>query len=102
MSRAARSASSSHWKPMERKPMSRFGAARNLPLPSISENSTPWRMAESSSLEQGFYHRTRGARKIMVLDLGFLGDTVHLLPALWEIRQAYPAASLHVMVAEHV
>lgn len=38
----------------------------------------------------------------MVLDLGFLGDTVHLLPALWVIRQAWPEAELHVMVAEHV
>ena len=38
----------------------------------------------------------------MVLDLGFLGDTVHLLPALWVIRQAYPAAELHVTVAAHI
>jgi len=38
----------------------------------------------------------------MVLDLGFLGDTVHLLPALWMVRQAYPRAELHCAVAEHV
>jgi len=38
----------------------------------------------------------------MVLDLGFLGDTVHLLPALWLVRQAYPQAALHVTVAEHI
>ena len=38
----------------------------------------------------------------MVLDLGFLGDTVHLLPALWMVRQAYPQADLHCVVAEHV
>jgi heptosyltransferase-1 len=38
----------------------------------------------------------------MVLDLGFLGDTVHLLPALWMVRQAYPQAELHVTVAEHI
>jgi len=38
----------------------------------------------------------------MVLDLGFLGDTVHLLPALWMVRQAYPKAELHCAVAEHV
>lgn len=38
----------------------------------------------------------------MVLDLGFLGDTVHLIPALWEVRKAWPDAELHVMVAEHV
>jgi lipopolysaccharide heptosyltransferase III len=35
-----------------------------------------------------FYRQTRHARKVMVLDLGFLGDTVHLLPALWMVRQA--------------
>jgi heptosyltransferase-3 len=49
-----------------------------------------------------FLDRTRGARKVMVLDLGFLGDTVHLLPALWMVRQAYPQAELHAAVASHV
>src|SRR5664280_2071212 len=49
-----------------------------------------------------FFARTRGAKKVMVLDLGFLGDTVHLLPALWMVRQAYPQAKLHVAVAAHV
>lgn len=38
----------------------------------------------------------------MLLDLGFLGDSIHLLPALWVLRQAYPEAELHVMVSEHV
>jgi heptosyltransferase-3 len=54
-----------------------------------------------NSAEQ-FYQRTRAARKVMVLDLGFLGDTVHLLPALWMVRQAYPQAELHVTVAAHI
>jgi ADP-heptose:LPS heptosyltransferase len=49
-----------------------------------------------------FQARTRTARKVMVLDLGFLGDTVHLLPALWMVRQAYPQAELHVTVAAQV
>jgi ADP-heptose:LPS heptosyltransferase len=49
-----------------------------------------------------FFQRTRHARKVMVLDLGFLGDTVHLLPALWMLRQAYPKAELHVAVASHI
>ncbi|HZI32168.1 MAG TPA: glycosyltransferase family 9 protein, partial [Candidatus Binatia bacterium] len=49
-----------------------------------------------------FFERTRNAKKVMVLDLGFLGDTVHLLPALWMVRQAYPQAELHVAVAAHV
>lgn len=38
----------------------------------------------------------------MVLDLGFLGDTVHLLPALWMVREAYRQAQLHVTVASHI
>jgi ADP-heptose:LPS heptosyltransferase len=49
-----------------------------------------------------FYERTRAAKKVMVLDLGFLGDTVHLLPALWRVRQAYSSAELHVTVASHI
>jgi ADP-heptose:LPS heptosyltransferase len=51
---------------------------------------------------KNFFERTRTAKKVMVLDLGFLGDTVHLLPALWMVRQAYPKAELHCAVAEHV
>ncbi len=51
---------------------------------------------------QTFLQRTHGAKKVMVLDLGFLGDTVHLLPALWMVRQAYPHAKLHVTVAAHI
>jgi ADP-heptose:LPS heptosyltransferase len=52
--------------------------------------------------QTSFLERTRGARKVMVLDLGFLGDTVHTLPSLWMVRQAYPDAELHFAVAEHV
>ncbi len=48
-----------------------------------------------------FYQRTRDAKKVMVLDLGFLGDAIHLLPALWMVRQAYPQAELHVTLATH-
>ena len=51
---------------------------------------------------KNFLERTRNARKVMVLDLGFLGDTVHLLPALWMVRQAYPSAELHVTVSAHI
>jgi len=46
-----------------------------------------------------FYSRTQSARKVIVVDLGFLGDTVHLLPALWEIKKAYPQAELHVLTS---
>jgi ADP-heptose:LPS heptosyltransferase len=44
-----------------------------------------------------FYSRTRAARKVIVVDLGFLGDTVHLVPALWELKTAYSGARLHVL-----
>jgi ADP-heptose:LPS heptosyltransferase len=40
---------------------------------------------------------TRDAKKILVVDLGFLGDTVHLVPALWEVKDHYPKAALHVL-----
>lgn len=50
----------------------------------------------------GFYASTRTARKVMVLDLGFLGDTVHLVPSLRVLRQAYPQAELHATVSTHV
>ena len=46
-----------------------------------------------------FYARSRAARKILVVDLGFLGDSVHLVPALWEIKRHYPAAELHTLSA---
>ncbi len=46
-----------------------------------------------------FYQRTRAARKIIVVDLGFLGDSVHLVPALWEIKRNYPEAELHTLSA---
>ena len=45
----------------------------------------------------GFYETTRTAKKIVVVDLGFLGDSLHLVPALWEIRDHYPQAHLHVL-----
>lgn len=38
----------------------------------------------------------------MVFGLGFLGDMVHLAPALWIVRRAYPESELHVGVAAHV
>ncbi|MGA2053139.1 MAG: glycosyltransferase family 9 protein, partial [Opitutales bacterium] len=40
--------------------------------------------------------------RVLVLDLGFLGDAIHLVPALWALRRARPKARLEVMVAEHV
>ncbi len=47
----------------------------------------------------GLYDQTRAARKILALDLGFLGDSVQLVPALWEIKRHYPQAELHTLSA---
>src|SRR5215203_4031566 len=49
-----------------------------------------------SSGPANVYNETRDSRKIIVVALGFLGDSVHLIPALWEIKRNYPAAELHV------
>jgi ADP-heptose:LPS heptosyltransferase len=38
----------------------------------------------------------------MFFGLGFLGDTVHTLPALWMVRRACPDAELHAAVAAQV
>ena len=38
----------------------------------------------------------------MFFGLGFLGDMVHSLPALWMVRQVCPQAQLHVGAAAHV
>ena len=49
--------------------------------------------------QTGFYTQTRVAKKILVVDLGFLGDTLHLVPALWEIKRHYPQSALHVLTS---
>jgi ADP-heptose:LPS heptosyltransferase len=46
-----------------------------------------------------FYEKTRDAHKIIVVDLGFLGDTLHLLPALHELKRNYSRAKLHVLTS---
>jgi ADP-heptose:LPS heptosyltransferase len=48
---------------------------------------------------KSFLERTCGAKKIIVVDFGFLGDSVHLVPALWEIKRHYPQAELHTLSA---
>jgi ADP-heptose:LPS heptosyltransferase len=49
--------------------------------------------------QTGFYAQTRTARKVLVVDLGFLGDTIHLVPALWEIKRHYPGCAVHVLTS---
>ncbi len=49
-----------------------------------------------SSELANLYNDTRAASKVIVVALGFLGDTLQLIPALWEIKRNYPGAKLHV------
>jgi heptosyltransferase-3 len=49
---------------------------------------------------QNFLERTRAANKIIVVDFGFLGDSINLVPALWEIKRHYPKAELHTLSAK--
>jgi ADP-heptose:LPS heptosyltransferase len=46
-----------------------------------------------------FAARSAGARRVLVVDLGFLGDSVHLVPALWALKAAHPGAELHTVSA---
>jgi heptosyltransferase I len=50
-------------------------------------------------MTRSFLERTRAAKKIIIIDFGFLGDSVHLTPALWEIKRNYPGAELHTLSA---
>ena len=52
-----------------------------------------------SAPASSFYKQSESAAKIIVVDLGFLGDSVQLVPALWEIKRHYPAAQLHTLSA---
>lgn len=51
------------------------------------------------SATESFFRRTADARKVLVVDLGFLGDTIHLVPALGDLRRHFAAASLHVVTS---
>lgn len=55
-----------------------------------------------SGKKASFYESIKGVKKVLVLDLGFLGDTIHLFPAISSIRRALPEAHLEVMVGEHI
>lgn len=49
-----------------------------------------------SSEPDNVYNETRDARKVIVVALGFLGDSIQLIPALGELKRNYPQAQLHV------
>lgn len=49
-----------------------------------------------------FFDEAKRASSVLVLDLGFLGDSVHLIPALQCISQNLPQAKIDVMLSEHI
>lgn len=51
---------------------------------------------------ESFFKELPSTGKVLVLDLGFLGDTIQLMPALHCIREALPQAHLTAMAAEHI
>lgn len=44
-----------------------------------------------------FSRLTTHARKLLVVDFGFLGDSVQLVPILWDLKRHRPNAELHVL-----
>jgi len=53
-------------------------------------------------MASAFFDQIPPDGKILVLDLGFLGDTIHLLPAARHVRACFPQAELSVMIATHI
>jgi ADP-heptose:LPS heptosyltransferase len=49
-----------------------------------------------------FFNKAKSAASILVLDLGFLGDSVHLIPALQCISKNFPNAKIDVLLSEHI
>jgi heptosyltransferase-1 len=47
----------------------------------------------------GFHLLTRSAKKIVVVDLGFLGDSIHTVPALHVLKRSHPDSDLHVVTS---
>jgi len=49
---------------------------------------------------EDFAAQTAAVQRVLVVEVAGLGDLVHSLPAMWAIRQSYPAAELHCLVRE--
>lgn len=49
-----------------------------------------------------FFNEAKRASSVLVLDLGFLGDSVHLIPALQCISRNLPGAQIDVMLSDHI
>jgi ADP-heptose:LPS heptosyltransferase len=64
------------------------------PRSSVMDVSSP--LQHDDPALASFAERTRSARRVLVVDLGFLGDGIHLIPALWDLRRHYEQAELHL------
>ena len=52
--------------------------------------------------DSSFFSTIKKNKKILILDLGFLGDTVHLIPAARIVRKAFIDSHITLMCAAHV
>ena len=52
--------------------------------------------------KKSFFEKAKNAKKVLYLDLGFLGDSIHQIPALRCIREAMPEAEIHAMFSSHI
>ena len=59
------------------------------------------RLSPAPRVTSDFAARTRHARRVLVIQLGGLGDVAHSFPALRAIRAAYPQAHLAVLSPAH-
>jgi ADP-heptose:LPS heptosyltransferase len=55
-------------------------------------------MIELPQSYPNFYQKAKDAKVITVIDLGMLGDGVHLLPVLWSLKCHYPNAILNLVM----
>src|SRR5262245_54467047 len=60
----------------------------------VADQSAP---STGMNLGAAFRDTTRNAQRVLVIEPGMLGDALHLIPALWELRRSYPEAELHVL-----
>ena len=63
--------------------------------------NSPEKIQADNSMNN-FYHQIANSKKILVIDLGFLGDVIQLIPSLWVLRRSFPNAEIHVVVSSNV
>lgn len=79
---------------VNRRNFRQVSAPATFAWPTAELNPIEVRVTQPSS--PAFRHRLAAARKVLVVDLGFLGDTVQAIPVLWTIKERC-AGELHVV-----